>query len=157
MPAHTVESLDGTAWTIDFEMQWHNLPTIPQVTYTLGDIICHQKQERSYTFNSNQMPVCARDIGLLFGLAIGFGLAITTAKQSYVLSTAAQLTHVRGLYRVTALMILLLGPMIIDGLFQSLTAYESTNVLRTTTGLLFGVGLALGVNILILTDPRLTH
>ena len=157
MPAHTVETLDGTAWAIDFEGQWYNLSTIPRIVYTLGDIVCHQKQNRSYTLNSNQMPVCARDIGLLFGLAIGFSLGIPAEKRPHVLSTACQLMHLRRLYWATALMILLLGPMIIDGLFQNLTTYESTNLLRTTTGLLFGIGLAIGVNTLILTDPRLTY
>jgi uncharacterized membrane protein len=44
--------------------------------YEAGDFNCHTLKERSFLINGNQMPFCARDVGIFFGMAIGLGLAL---------------------------------------------------------------------------------
>ena len=50
---------------------WSDLNPIAAFVYAFGDLNCHQKSERSWEINGNQMAVCARDVGLFLGLAIG--------------------------------------------------------------------------------------
>ena len=50
---------------------WSELNVYAAFTYAFGDFNCHQKFERSWEINGNQMPVCVRDIGIFFGLVIG--------------------------------------------------------------------------------------
>ena len=90
MPADSVPELSGRANAIDyaFESSWGNkdhgegekvghdqsqhggsfawaeLNPLWALTYGFGDLNCHQKHERSWEINGNQMPVCTRDIGL---------------------------------------------------------------------------------------------
>ncbi len=57
--------LDGAPCFIDHSWDISEFP------YLLGDILCHQEQDRSFILNGSQMPVCSRDIGLVFGLMLG--------------------------------------------------------------------------------------
>ena len=57
--------LDGTPCFVDHSWDLAELP------YLLGDVLCHQEQDRSFILNGSQMPVCSRDIGLVAGLALG--------------------------------------------------------------------------------------
>ena len=50
---------------------WSELNPYYAFVYAFGDLNCHQKFERSWTINGNQMPVCARDVGIFLGLALG--------------------------------------------------------------------------------------
>ena len=95
---------------------------VPHAMYWLGDAECHQLSHRSYFINGNQMPFCARDLGLFLGLAVGFGLV-----SFYRLK----------IHPVLALMGFL--PMAIDGGTQAITNYESNNPLRLITGLIAGI------------------
>ena len=103
--------------------------TIARGIYRFGDRYCHQKDHRSWDLNGNQMPVCARDVGLFIGIFVGcvFGSS-----------------YRRGI-KILAL-ILLLAPMAIDGGLQSLTTYESYNPLRLITGIIGGFGIGAYVN-----------
>ncbi|HIH02187.1 TPA: DUF2085 domain-containing protein [Thermoplasmata archaeon] len=87
---------------------------------------CHQLAERSYFLNGNQMPFCARDLGLFVGLMIGFGIATFLSVQIN-----------------PVLLLFGLAPMGIDGGVQLVTEYESTNPLRLATGIVAGAALAL--------------
>jgi len=69
---HTVEGLDGNANMIDYSDKWDKLSVYHKAVYTFSDFNCHQKHNRSYTINENQMPVCARDVGIFIGLSFGF-------------------------------------------------------------------------------------
>ncbi len=57
--------LDGDPCFVDHSWKISEFP------YLLGDILCHQEQDRSFILNGSQMPVCSRDIGLIFGLTLG--------------------------------------------------------------------------------------
>ena len=46
------------------------------LSYLLGDLVCHQEEARSLILNGSQMPVCARDTGILMGLTIGFAICL---------------------------------------------------------------------------------
>ena len=82
---------------------------------------CHQRPERSFFVKGYQMPVCARCEGELIGILISL---IT-------------IWFIRPTFPVLAILTV---PMVLDGLIQALTKYESTNWRRLVTGILFGFG-----------------
>lgn len=92
---------------------------------------CHQLPERSFFAGKRKFPLCARCTGILAG---GVGTALT-------LLTAAPLTPPSILIAT-----LLLAPLIVDGTTQLFTRYESTNLRRFITGVLFSIG---GISLLI--------
>ncbi|MBN1539134.1 MAG: DUF2085 domain-containing protein [Candidatus Thermoplasmatota archaeon] len=102
---------------------------LARFSYRFGDLYCHQKDHRSYFLNGNQMPVCSRDIGLFFGILFGC-VAGSMYRKGIKLRTLA----------------ILLAPMVIDGLLQALTPYESFNILRLITGSIGGVGIGAYLN-----------
>jgi len=124
--SNTLKDLSGVVGGHENEGQFKTLGSVPHAAYWLGDAECHQLASRSYFLNGNQMPFCARDVGLFMGLVIGFFTA----------------TFVR--WKIPPLFVLLgLVPIAIDGGFQQVTSYESTNPLRLATGLVAGLVLAL--------------
>lgn len=70
------------------------------------------------------MPVCARCEGEYIGIIAGL-IAVWFVKPPYWL------------------MAVLMLPMIIDGLIQAFTQYESTNWRRLITGMLFGFSITM--------------
>lgn len=81
--------------------------------------LCHCRPDRSFQFRGVRFPICARCTGELAGILF------------------AALTG--WFYRPSiAVLCLMLLPMVTDGAVQLLTAYESTNLRRFVTGLLFG-------------------
>jgi len=123
---NTLQDLSGVVGGHENESQFKNLSPVPHAIYWLGDAECHQLANRSYFLNGNQMPFCARDVGLFLGLVIGFFTA----------------TLIR--WKIPPLLVLLgLVPIAIDGGLQQVTSYESANPLRLATGLLAGLVLAL--------------
>lgn len=83
---------------------------------------CHCRPERSFFYRGVQFPICARCTGELAGIL----LAVFTWAAAHPGGAAAGL---------------LLVPLIADGLLQLRTAYESNNLRRLWTGILFGYGL----------------
>lgn len=83
---------------------------------------CHCRKDRSFYYKGKQFPICARCTGELVGIVVSifscffFRLFISVS-------------------------LLLLIPMIIDGVIQMKTSYESNNRRRFITGFLFGYGL----------------
>jgi uncharacterized membrane protein len=112
--------------------------TIAGSIYRFGDRYCHQKDHRSWALNGNQMPVCARDVGLFIGIFMGcvFGALYRRGIKIFFL-------------------LLLIVPMAIDGGLQSLTSYESFNLLRLLTGMIGGFGVGTYVNGSIVQTIRL--
>ena len=155
---HTVENLDGNANMIDYSDKWEELPVYHNVVYTFSDFNCHQKENRSYSVNDNQMPVCARDVGIFVGMSIGF-LFMSFAQLDYdyknVLLKVLHIdTSISEKKKIAILMIvgaIVVLPIALDGGIQLVTSYESNNPLRTTTGLLFGVGFSIFVSSLLLS------
>ncbi len=154
---NTVKNLDGSAWRIDYGKKWDGMPLFPKMIYYFGDINCHQKYYRSYYINDNQMPVCARDTGMLVGLSFGFFISLFASRGKTVKSTAIKFFHgkVRETKKLAALFLLLFLPSAADGFLQLYSGYESINPLRTATGFLLGVGISFLVSIIFLTDPRI--
>lgn len=109
---------------IDFP--WNNI-------YYAGDILCHQKEERSYFINGNQLPFCSRCTAIWLGFPIGVAFVFL-----YKLKLSEKF-----------LLLLFIGitPMAIDGIGQLINLWESTNLLRVITGLVVGIicGLSIGV------------
>jgi len=128
---------------------WSELNPYYALIYAFGDLNCHQKYDRSWSINGNQMPVCARDVGIFLGLAFGGwlfsrrGLNRWTIRDSFL--TLFPDSTIDRLYindrRMTAMLgigLLFCLPVILDGGIQAITAYESTNPVRILTGLPFG-------------------
>ena len=126
VPSRTLQDLSGVVGGHENEFQFRDLNPLPHAIYWLGDGECHQLANRSYFINGNQMPFCARDLGLFLGIAVGFGIA--------------------SFYRLKinpVLLLLGLIPMGIDGGLQLVTSYESNNPLRMITGVVAGISMAL--------------
>ena len=85
---------------------------------------CHCRDERSFHFHGKKFPICARCTGELVGIV--FSLFSCFFFRLNIIICAV-----------------LLIPMIVDGFMQSLTAYESNNLKRFITGILFGYGLCM--------------
>ena len=126
VPSNTLLDLSGTVGMRENDAQFDSLSLVPRTVYVIGDIECHQLAERSYFLNGNQIPFCARDLGLFAGLAAGFGIATLMVVKLNPL-----------------LFMLGLVPLGLDGGIQFVTDYESTNPLRLATGLVAGASLAL--------------
>lgn len=82
---------------------------------------CHCRSDRSFHYKGRQFPLCARCTGELVGLIICC-ILFWFWKPELPLS------------------IILMIPLIIDGFVQLWTKYESTNIRRFITGILFGIG-----------------
>ena len=85
--------------------------------------LCHCRPDRSFFFRGRQFPVCARCTGVLTGMVLSLFTFPLWAPPAWV-------------------SVLLLLPMLADGMIQQLTRYESRNFRRLWTGLLFGCGSA---------------
>ena len=83
---------------------------------------CHCLDKRSFHYKGQRFPLCARCTGELVGILAALG------------STA----FVRPpLWMLPVLMV----PMVLDGGIQMFTSYESGNIRRLITGMLFGFAL----------------
>ncbi len=133
---------------------WTELNPYAAFIYAFGDLNCHQKHERSWEVNNNQLAVCTRDIGIFFGLFIGGAVFTRRGWNRWtVRDTCLSLFPDRWLDEVYAknrrtLLWLACGlalcmPLIADGFLQLLTSYESTNFKRVVTGIPFGLGLGI--------------
>ena len=128
----SVPGLDGSIGSVDNWDELQSMPPLQRLVYAVGDLNCHQQADRSFFLNNNQLPVCARDLGILSGLIMGL----------------AAYLFVRRPVR-WALLLLLLIPMALDGGAQALTSYESSNLIRAATGCLAGLSLGWGAGMLV--------
>lgn len=89
---------------------------------------CHRKEERCYKFMRNyKNRICSRCFSMIIGLCL--------------LPIIVQINP-KGVY-LLILGISLQLPMLIDGITQAKKKRTSNNFLRTITGLISGIGLAL--------------
>ncbi len=82
---------------------------------------CHARPDRSFYFQGKQFPICARCTGELIGILSGIPIAVCLG------------------YPRFWIVILMMMPLVIDGFIQRLTTYESNNMRRLLTGILFGI------------------
>ena len=129
----SIKDLSGMTGVSDNQKTIEELPFPWGVVYDMGDRLCHQKAERSFFINGNQMPFCARCTAIFLGLAIGLGFMVfykIELDEKFVL-----------------LIILGLVPIGLDGIGQLFGFWESNNIIRLITGLLVGFvcGIAIGI------------
>lgn len=134
LPPGSVTDLSGRVSAIDNADQLAGMNPLAAAVYWAGDANCHQLASRSYFLNGNQMPFCARDLGLFAGLVLGMAVAL--------------FTQVRPRLYLVALGFV---PMALDGGWQLLTDYESNNAVRLLTGILAGVSAAMLIHLLALS------
>lgn len=84
--------------------------------------MCHRLPERSFFIRGKQFPLCARCTGIFIGYIVGILYAFTFGSLKLLFA------------------LLLLIPLIIDGMVQFRTNYVSTNIRRLITGILAGIG-----------------
>ncbi len=143
----TVNNLDGNANMVDNQDTWRDLPIGQAFIYYVGDLHCHQKANRSFIINGNQMPVCVRDVGIFLGCKIGICLVfLVNTKISPTRSFLNLFLKEKKVEKlknrkiiVGIILIASALPVIVDGLVQGFTDYESTNNVRLLTGMLFGI------------------
>ena len=83
---------------------------------------CHCREDRSFYYKGHKFPICARCTGELVGMILSLFSCF--------------------FFRLSILVsVLLLLPMITDGVIQAVSSYESNNAKRFITGLLFGYGI----------------
>jgi uncharacterized membrane protein len=133
LPHGSTHDLSGYVGVADNEKLIDELPSPWNAIYGGGDRLCHQKEERSFIFNGNQMPFCSRCTAIWLGLAIGLGIMVFYTIQLD--------------YKFLLLIIIGLVPLGIDGVGQLFKFWESTNIIRVITGVLVGIicGLAIGI------------
>lgn len=126
VPAGMFTDLSGTTANHENEDLFEQVHPVPHAVYWIGDAECHQLANRSYFLNDNQMPFCARDLGIFAGVTLGFGFV------AFVRFKVHPLWIFPGL-----------APLAVDGTVQLLTSYESSNPLRLATGVAAGAACAL--------------
>lgn len=99
-----------------------------QLIYTIYSLVCHQAPSRSFFIFGHQMAFCQRDLAIYASLLVGmlaFGL-------------------VRGRLRPLPwpIYVVIILPMLVDGITQAIGLRTSTWQLRVITGVLFSVGSA---------------
>jgi uncharacterized membrane protein len=133
LPKGSVSDLSGLVAISDNEDTINDMVFPWNFVYSTGDRLCHQKAERSFFINDNQMPFCSRCTAIWLGLVIGLGFMVFYKIQ----------LNEKFLFAI----LLSLVPIGVDGIGQLFGFWESTNVIRVITGLLIGgvCGVALGV------------
>lgn len=125
LPQGSVEDLSGRPTSIDNRESIDQMNPFSAAVYLLGDVNCHQKVERSFFLNGNQMPFCARDVGIFIGLTFGMLVALVfPMRLSWTILVALSL------------------PILVDGGLQYAGFYESTNLVRLVTGILGGIAVS---------------
>ncbi|WP_419955721.1 DUF2085 domain-containing protein [Neobacillus niacini] len=101
-----------------------------ELVHFFGRAICHQLEERSLLVSGEALAVCARDTGIYIGIFSTFTyLHFTKRKQCITIPTV----------KISFLLLLLLIPLIIDGLGSYSHLFESNNLRRLVTGISFGL------------------
>jgi uncharacterized membrane protein len=125
LPSGSVTDLSGAVGRIDNQYQIERMNPLAAAIYFMGDLNCHQIADRSFYLNGNEMPFCARDTGIFFGIVFGMVLAIVVRYRP-------------GLPLIAAGFI----PTALDGGLQLVTNYSSNNPLRFATGIVAGIAAA---------------
>lgn len=135
LPYGSTNDLSGYIGVADNEITIDKMPSPWNAIYGCGDRLCHQKSERSFVLNGNQMPFCVRCTAIWLGLAIGLGIMVFfTIKLDQ---------------KFLFLIIIGLVPIGIDGVGQLLKLWESNNFTRLITGLLIGIVCGISIGIII--------
>ena len=116
---------------------------ISRLLYGFYHLGCHQLDERSWFICSAKLGVCVRCLATyVFFIPMGFALFIRPLR--IWIGRRSFLRFVLPVWLGS------LSPLLIDGLLQLVTPWESTNLLRFITGGLAGAGTALLLGYLVL-------
>lgn len=139
-PSNTIKDLSGSVGIFDNKDVTLHMAFPWNYIYTFGDVWCHQKNERSFFINGNQMPICARCFGIFLGVPIGICFSILSK------------TKIDKNIHKKFLIPLISGysPLAVDEAGQLAGLWHSTNVLRILTGTF--AGLAFGFILSIAMD-----
>jgi uncharacterized membrane protein len=122
LPANSLDDLSGSVGKVENQDITDDMNPYAKFYYESGDFNCHTKSERSFFVNGNQMPFCARDVAIFFGLTIGLAIALFFVFE------------IKWWWLIGGLV-----PIGIDGTVQLVTSYESNNAFRLITGVLAGL------------------
>lgn len=142
LPKHSVQDLTGLVAVSDNAGTINRIDFPWNFVYSTGDRLCHQKSERSFFLNGNQMPFCSRCTAIWLGLTVGLGFIIF-----YRVKLNEKLLYA---------LILGIVPLALDGIGQLFNLWESTNIIRVSTGIIVGIvcGVTFGVIIDELRDIK---
>ncbi len=104
-----------------------DLEPLSRSIYSIFSWVCHQKDERCFHIYGEPLAVCARCTFIYLGVFL--------ASSIYPLLGSPRIPRVR--YLIIAAL-----PLVADAGTQLVGIRESTNLLRATTGLVFGMALA---------------
>ena len=76
IPKNSVKDLSGITGIIDNQVITSDMPAPWNFIYGCGDSLCHQRADRSFFINGNQMPFCSRCTAIWLGIAIGLGFMV---------------------------------------------------------------------------------
>jgi uncharacterized membrane protein len=129
LPPNSVNDLSGTVGPVENTDIFEDMNSYARFYYQAGDVNCHTKVERSYFINGNQMPFCARDVGIFFGMAFGLGFVLFKRYEIKLWWIFAGL-----------------APMGVDWVLNSYLDIYHSNITRVATGGLTGfvITIALG-------------
>jgi uncharacterized membrane protein len=132
-PTGSYSDLSGSVAIQDNEQETSSMPFPFNLVYSCGDRLCHQKADRSFFINGNQMAFCSRCTAIWMGLVFGLGLLLF-----YKIPLDG---------KFFALLFISFIPIGIDGVGQLINLWESTTLSRLFTGLFVGIttGMAIGV------------
>ena len=144
---------------------WSDLNPYSALIYGFGDLNCHQKHERTWDLNGNQMPVCVRDVGIFLGFFVGAiiwnrkGLnrwTITDSIISIYPSLLYESIYLRGRRSIAVWLFagISIIPMGLDGGIQLISDYESNAIMRLITGIPFGLFIGLFFSASISARPK---
>jgi len=85
---------------------------------------CHQRPDRSFAIRGYQFPICARCTGMVLGTL--FALPFALYKKLSISKS-----------------ILMVIPLVLDGMIQKIGIKESTNMRRLVTGCIGGFGITM--------------
>jgi len=135
LPSESISNLDGAVGLIDNQKEIYNMTVPWNSIYSCGDVLCHQKLDRSFSINGNEMPFCSRCTAIWLGIAIGLGFIVfykINLDEKFII-----------------LIFIGLFPIGIDGFGQLLGLWESNNLIRVITGVLTGFICGLAISIII--------
>lgn len=143
----SVVGLDGLENRIDHWARWTGLPPLHAATYAVGDLLCHQKDWRSFHVNGNQLPIDERMSAIFAAAAPGMALGLAAPVSPYVSRALDALLPERlrsadakrAARKWTLLVALALLPAALDVAWENLLGRESTALARVVTGTLAGI------------------
>jgi uncharacterized membrane protein len=97
--------------------------------FKFSNLICHRIPERTFKIRGHYFPVCSRCTGFYFGAF------------SYFIYT--YLFYVNYTTYLIIFAVLIMIPAFLDGFTQLIGLRKSQNLLRFSTGIIAGIGLAI--------------